>query len=188
MGRLFLRSLVCLFVLAWLLAAGCAHRSSSPTATRGPRIAATLKLTPKPDFLWTTAPGAGETLSVEEYELLGPSSGWGATLPSVCFSVDPWPLLEAGESPTIEEWLARVSVIIDGRAMDAHHSLFETDMPGGVLLDPNTGDVVKRAPDGSPFGLCYAATLEVGVHIVTLNVTEQSGEAVTYDWSFELVE
>lgn len=188
MSRLALRVLIALVVLTSCQAAGHSDREDAPTETCAPFKTATPRVSPRPDYLLGIAPNAGEVLTVQEYERLAPSLGWDATLPSICLSIEPYPLMEPGNFPTAEEWLSRVSVTVDGRVIDTHHALLTTDRMGIQLSDPDTGELLKRAPDGSPFRLCYAATLGLGVHNVTLNVMKQPGEAATYTWSFELTE
>jgi hypothetical protein len=143
---------------------------------------------PQPNYLGSLWPEPGETLSLSEYEALAPSLAWGATVPGICFGHQPLWLLVPGDFPTTEEWLDRVHLVVDRRKITEYHSIMMTDSEGAKMIDPGTDQALYKAPDGSPFGMCYAASLGVGRHTVTFVAKKTSGEEVTYTWQFTITE
>ncbi|MCP4539717.1 MAG: hypothetical protein GY832_21475 [Chloroflexi bacterium] len=85
-----------------------------------------------------------------EYENLAPNMGWNAIVPGICLSIYPFKLLESGDSPTVKEWLAQMYLVVDSETITQHHSLLKTKSMGRDLVDPETGEVIWKEPDGSP--------------------------------------
>lgn len=141
-----------------------------------------------PEYLPFVIPESGSRYSLCEYRELAPSLRWNATEPGVCVSISPIWLLEPGDFPTTQEWLAQMYLQIDDQVITEPHSLLETDSFGFELYDPETGKVVGREPDGTPFRVCYSVPLGPGLHTATLVVTKTSGEKVSYSWDFLIVE
>jgi hypothetical protein len=123
-----------------------------------------------------------------EYRNLAPSLEWGATVPCVCIGVDPLGLLEPGDSPTTEEWLARIRLVVDGNTITEYHSNLMTDLLGKKVRDGETDELLFKTPPGSPFRICYAASLKVGLHMATFVVDKPSGEEWSYSWQFVITE
>ena len=142
----------------------------------------------RPEYVGFVSPGSGESLSMAEYQALAPSLGWNASEPGICVSFFPIPLLEPGDTPTAKEWLSQVHLVIDDDIVTQYHSLLQTNSEGGRLVDPDTGELAWKEPDGSPLMVCYAASLGIGDHTATIVVAKTSGEQVTYTWSFAISE
>jgi hypothetical protein len=162
-----------------------------PTQTSYPIIATrtnpTIAVTPLPNYLWGISPGPGTTYSIEEYKILAPSKGWGATLPCICFIIFPVHFMEPDDFPTADEWISNnVKLIIDQMEIDDYHALFLTNLLGGTNIDSETGEIIWKAPDGEPLRVCYALPLELGFHKGTIIVEKTSGEQISYSWKFEI--
>jgi len=136
----------------------------------------------------TLGPAPGEHYTLSEYENLAPSIGWGSDVPGICISVTPVLLLEPGDFPTAEEWLSRMYIIVDGKTITEPQSVLKTDTIGLGHQDPDTGEYVYKAPDGSPFGICYEVALGIGKHTATVVISKTSGALVSYSWPFYIVE
>jgi hypothetical protein len=172
----------------WLLVlliflVGC-HPVATATPER-PRLLAAM-----PSYLKEAAPGPMESYTLTEYEGLATSLHWGATRPAICVSIWATPFMEPGDFfGGARQWVEdRVYLIVDDVAITKVHRLVPTDSMGGEKIDPETGKVVWRAPDGSPMDICYEASLDVGVHSATLVVEKTSGEQVSYTWEFRITE
>jgi hypothetical protein len=159
------------------------------TATKTPIVEPTIAVTPPPEYLGLILPEPGSSYSVAEYETLAPTlGGWEATVPGICLGVRPFWLMEPGDFPTPDEWLARIHLIVDGGMITEYHSILMNDSFGSEGIDSETGEVLFKAPDGSPYGICYAATLGVGRHTVIFVAKKTSGEEATYTWQFRITE
>jgi hypothetical protein len=168
---------------------GCCSRQMKPTTTIIPTTEPTIPVTPLPEYLGMVLPEPGGVYSVTEYEALAPSlGGWGATVPGICLGVGPFWLLEPGDFPTTEEWLAQIHLVVDGRIITEYHSIEMTDSLGSESIDRETGEVLFKEPPGSPYEICYAASLEVGQHTATFVAQRTSGEEATYTWQFHITE
>ena len=200
MRRMILGLLIAISILSACHPSGLQQETVVPTVDGIPREVGTptvddtlmevaaLAVTPLPKYLLFVAPNPGESLTITEYKELAISLGWDATMPGICLSVSPGPLLEAGDTPTAEEWLGQMSLIVDDKVITEYHSLLKTDSLGGEWRDPTTQELIKKEPEGSPLRVCYAATLGVGQHTVTVVVEKSSGELATYTWTFALTE
>lgn len=160
-----------------------------PVTNVVPTIELAITPSPLPDYLGMVEPEPGQVYSVAEYKIIASSiHGWGATVPGICLWVRPLPLLEPGDFPTREEWLARVHLIVDDRAIKEYHSIFMNDSLGIQVADPETGEVLFKTPDGSPYGVCYAVSLEAGRHVATFVAEKTSSEEMSYTWQFVITE
>jgi hypothetical protein len=154
-----------------------------PTQTPYPTIA----VTPLPYYFWGISPGPDTTYSIEEYKILAPSKGWGASLPGICFIIFPVHFMEPGDFPTADEWISNnVKLIINQMEIDDYHALFLTNLLGGTNIDSETGEIIWKAPDGEPLRVCYAVPLEPGFHNGTIIVEKTSGKQISYSWKFEI--
>ncbi len=140
---------------------------------------------PWPVYLSAIRPAPGKSYTVEEYEDLALSYvGGEARVPGICFTVYPASLVEPGDFLTAEQFLGRVSLVVDGQTKRFHHSLFKTDYPAVPISDPETSQVIAQIPEGSPLSVCYAASLGAGVHTATVAISRTSGVEETYTWQF----
>lgn len=175
-----------LTLLIWLVLISC-----TPFISDAPEPESSIvpTITPLPDFLGYLLPQPGSSYSLQEFEELAPGTGWGTNLPGICFSiVDPSPFLERGDFLSTEEWLSRISVTIDGELL-LHYDVAEvTDLAGWEQTDPQTEEVLWRVPDGIPWLLCYATTLDVGEHTATITVNRTSSKQVSFSWSFNVMD
>ncbi|MGD8625851.1 MAG: hypothetical protein PVJ34_15040 [Anaerolineae bacterium] len=181
---------ICFVLVAILSSCQFSHLGDSSTlsTTSTAEVEPTATIAAMPEYIGFVSPHPGESLSMAEYKALAPSLGWNASEPGICVSLFPHPLMEPGDTPTAKEWLSQVHLLIDGDIITKYHSLLETNSEGGRLIDPDTGELVWKEPDGSPFGVCYAASLGIGYHTVTIVVEKTSGEQVSYAWSFAISE
>jgi len=164
--------------LVWFT--GCAGQQRTP-------VEQTIAVTPVPEYLGVR-PWPGAVLSVTEYQNLAPSLEWGAAVPCVCVGVDPLGLLEPGDSPTTEEWLARTRLVVDGNTITEYHSNLMSDLLGKEVRDGETDELLFKTPPGSPFRICYAVSLKVGLHMATFVVEKPSDEEWSYSWQFVITE
>jgi hypothetical protein len=151
---------------------------------------AALVMTSLPSYLKSVIPEPGKSYTVAEYETLATSQFWEAEEPAVCIYIWADSFVEPGDFfGSARHWVEnRVHIVIDDTTITEVHSLVPTDSKGGELIDPKTGKVISRDPDGSPMIVCYAAQLDVGVHTATLMIEKTSGEQATYTWQFRITE
>lgn len=162
------------------------QESTTPTATLF--VAPTIIVTPYPKYVGVSVPEPGKSYTVDEYKALAPSLGWNATLPGICISIWPWSLLETGDFPTTEEWLARMYLVIDDQVISEYHSLLMTKSEGRWGFAPETKEKLWQEPPGSPLCVCYATSLDIGVHTATITIKKTSGSEVSHSWQFAITE
>jgi hypothetical protein len=147
-------------------------------------------MTSLPSYLKSTIPEPGKSYTLTDYETLATSRFWGAGEPAICVYISATPFVEPGDFfGAAIHWVEdRVYLVVDDTIITEVHSLGPTDSEGGEKIDPETGKVIARGPDGSPMTICYAAPLDTGIHTATLVVKKTSGEQVTYTWQFRITE
>lgn len=157
------------------------------TNTPEPTITAipTIQADPLPRHLGLVIPEPG-IYSIDEYNEEAILTGWGANRPGICMDFrNSTSLLEEGDILTnIEDYLHRISVTVNGTKLDEIQSMLTADSLGWENIDPDTGRVIWRTPDGIPAQICYLALLEAGFYEATISVERTTLEPVNYTWLF----
>ena len=140
-----------------------------------------------PPFLFFTHPAPGSILTVEEYEAYNHLLSAGE--PSVCLMISPYYLMEPGDKLAPDEFVARLSLQIDGQL--AEMSYLDSPENSGfydAAPDPQTGEPPFQVSLGLPQTICYGANLSPGLHEATLTYRKSSGDEARYDWPFILAD
>jgi len=161
---------VCLLIGLLIVLTGCLCTPEERATTE------VMVPIPLPGHLRAVVPLPGETYTAEEYGDLAPSLGWNATTASICFSIFPSKLMESGDFfDSAEWWLSnRVYLVVDNQTTREYHSLVLTDSLGREGIDPATGDIIWKEPDG--------------LHTATIVAGKTSGEKVSYTWQFRITD
>jgi hypothetical protein len=171
-------------VLSLLILAGCTALSPAPTST--PIVLSTAQ--PRPDFINEVGPEESSVLSLEVYEaeyshvvgMRNLETGYAST---VCLSPDLDYLVQKGDDfADAESVLARIELRVDGEereVADWLDRLLDIEM----LQD---GEVYARF--GGPYVFCWHAPVGVGVHLVSFQFRQTSGDIKEYSWYFAVTE
>lgn len=142
-----------------------------------------------PTYIGFTLPPPDSTNTELEYKQFAISTGWGATEPGICFSIEPAVFMEPGDFPKADEWLSNnVKVYINQKDLGRYTTLLLTDHEGFYQLSDVTGEKIYQAPAGSPLRVCYSVQLVVGQHNAEIIITTTSGKITTFEWSFVIVD
>jgi hypothetical protein len=147
-----------------------------------------VSVQPVPRFLDEIVPEPGASYTLPEYDSLASSFlMWEPDAdPGICFTVFPLHLLEPGDFPTKRGFLNQIYLVVDGTEFTKYQGLYTTDFPAGELIDPETGEIIAREPEGSPLGVCYSVPLGAGMHSATVVVHKTSGTVLSYTWPFTI--
>lgn len=179
------RILLILF-MAWLLGS-CRkdERQISPTSHLND---------PLPSFLSFVVPEPASTYSIEDFRtgMHYPAGAHPAPENArnrVCIELVSTGLLEPGDNfalyPEEGEFLPdRVTGYIDGKKAQKDEEIIT--ILGREYLTDDSGEVV--ASSFGPQIICWPLLVERGIHYFLIEVTKTSGQIISYDWSFELVE
>ncbi|NIP54507.1 MAG: hypothetical protein GWN61_24300 [candidate division Zixibacteria bacterium] len=117
--------------------------------------------TPAPRYLGYVSPEPGSSYTIAEYnELVSLSTD--ATDPSICFSIEPLWFMEPGDFPTMEQFLSWIYMTVDDVLISHYSGLRTTDSLGAEGYNRFTNELLWKAPDGSPYHLCYARGTKSG--------------------------
>ncbi len=148
-----------------------------------------------PPYLTFVKPRPKSTLNQKEYNSYALSTGWDASKPGICLGFRPIDLVVEGEFPSQEELIDWISIdvgellnlSVDGSLIHDSSEIitYPVDEEGEVDFD---GEPIAIVPWGSPYGLCYAAALGPGYHVVELTVKNGDQLKGEYSWSFQIIE
>jgi len=153
-----------------------------------------ISITPVPVFEYLSVRPSPGIYTQEEYVEINAWSPLCEANPGCIFlSIDPFPLVEPGDFLTVEDWMERITVMVDGSIVygiegSQEGLVFTTASFGRPIYDPETNEIIAQSPDGSPFTLCYSAPLDVGQHIATVIIVTTSGSQFSYSWPVTIVD
>jgi hypothetical protein len=102
----------------------------------------------------------------------------------ICLDLTERPLLQPGDNldvVTMVEWHERVKMLVDGRPV----SVMEATQTLGLRFEEVRG---TRTYLGDPITFCTPMPMEPGRHEVTFQVSQTSGNVLTYTWSFTIAD
>lgn len=141
-----------------------------------------------PDYIARILPEHNGQYSLSEYEQLAKNTSWGINSAGICISVEAAPLMEPGDFLTAKEFIDRISIRIDDSLIAEPSSILHFEIAGIEKRDPVSDEIVWKAPDGFPAGICYEKELSIGQHFGEVLIQRSSGEEVKYNWSFVITE
>lgn len=178
-------------ILLLLFVSGCTKPTVSVGAISVPTTPTPLPpmphAEPTPDYL-VVFPRPGSVLTTTEYSELGRSIGWSDGADKICVGVNPGEVMEPGDLSDGDRWLSTTHLVVDGLRVDKYDSVLKKNLSGREYRDKDTGELLYKAPDGSPFSVCYDAELTMGRHTVSYVIQQTSGNILEYTWYFEIVE
>lgn len=149
-------------------------------------ILAQFPLGQMPPFLGYVVPEPDSCYTVAAYEELASLSSLHEFMgPGICFSIDPFPLMEPGDFPTTEAFLLRIRMIIDENLISHYRSATEE---GFVYehRDIETNELLWRIPEGAESQVCFEVALDPGDHVATIIFERTSGKMEQFTWLFTL--
>lgn len=160
-----------------------------------PQIPPTSHLNdPLPSFLSFVVPEPESVYSIEDFStgMHYPTKAHpapGNARNRVCIELVSTGLLEPGDNFTLYpeegEFLPdRLTGYIDGKQAQKDEEVMT--ILGREYLTGDSGEVI--ASSSGPQIICWPLSLESGIHYFFIEVTKTSGQIISYDWSFELVE
>jgi len=170
--------------LGLLILAGCTVLSPAPTST--PIVLPTAQ--PRPDFISKVGPEESSILSLETYEteyvhaigMRNLETGYAST---VCVEPDLGYLVQKGDDfADMESVLGCIELRVDGEEREVADGL-DRLLDIEVLQD---GEVYARF--GGPYVFCWHAPVGVGVHLVSFQFRQTSGDIKEYTWYFAVTE
>ncbi len=153
----------------------------------------TIETAPLPEYLGYVFPEPQSTVDLgndrynDKFKEELNTIHFGPTEPSICLGVDSAPLMDIGDTPSTDEFLEQMRLIVDGQTI-TEPNFFEGYDSFGEEWYSEDGDFLFRTPDGMAFNVCWQGPLNSGVHIVDYVFTRTSGVEEMYSWSFEIVD
>ena len=181
---------VWLFVLAgcllWFVACGT-NKTSVPTETFF------YERSFLPHYIIYTAPEADSIIELKDFQAgknyIGPTGPSrlgpvGSLEQPICVGLDALELASPGDDLTnADSLLERIELVVDGQVYSQPERVEMLLGVETIVFPEERGSALV----GGPFFLCWQSDLDVGTHIVQLNVNK-SGEVLEYKWSFTLME
>lgn len=165
----------------------------TPTETTLPTIAPTaisvdmITVVPFPAYLFEVFPDPASITNISSEAYLTRLKRYEYFLnePSLCAAINSYHLMEKGDAPTPDEFLRQMYLVADEQVIMEPNVVVSLDILGSEILDPETGKVLFRTPDGEHFNVCWPVDLSRrGLHTATFVFTKTSGRVESYTWSF----
>ena len=183
-----------ILTLCILILAACAVPAPEVvTSTPAPTAVSAdmIKIEPLPNYLYGVFPEPASTYDITSDEYLSRLKRKEPNLidPSLCVSVGSYHLLEKGDAPGEREFLHQMHLLLNKEIHKVPNTVVAPDIFGSDIIDPETGGILFRTPDGVDFNVCWRVDLsEPGLYTATYVFTKTSGQEETYTWSFIIEE
>lgn len=147
---------------------------------------------PLPDYLLWVYPNVGAKIESDVYKSDVETTK--RPIPnSLCIILSPASLIESTEKDlSIEEYLSRSELIIDGEVMDTNRPDFISDgldVQTYLEIDEDTGGVlsIQQINNLGPYTLCWLTNdLDIGLHTIHYEYTKPSRAKESYRWVFRI--